>query len=59
VRQGDIVKVVNSYGAEMDPFGNGFGDWNVSWKKWKAGSALTKKADKPDPALQARLSPQA
>ena len=58
VRQGDIVKVVNSYGSEMDPFGNGFGDWNVSWKKWKAGSALTKKADTPDPALQARLSPQ-
>ncbi|MFJ9178004.1 Ig-like domain-containing protein [Streptomyces sp. NPDC102360] len=59
VRQGDIVKVVNSYGSEMDPFGNGFGDWNVSWKKWKAGSALTPKADKPDPALQARLSPEA
>lgn len=58
VRQGDIVKVVNSYGSEMDPFGNGFGDWNVSWKKWKAGSALTKKADKPDPAQQARLSPE-
>ncbi|MER5442208.1 Ig-like domain-containing protein [Streptomyces sp. NPDC002790] len=58
VRQGDIVKVVNSYGSEMDPFGNGFGDWNVSWKKWKAGSALAPKADKPDPALQARLSPE-
>jgi hypothetical protein len=25
----------------MEPFGNGFGDWNVNWKKWRQGSALT------------------
>lgn len=59
VRQGDIVKVVNSYGADMDPFGNGFGDWNVSWKKWVEGSALlggAKEGSKP--ADVARLRPQ-
>ncbi|MBT2366489.1 L,D-transpeptidase family protein [Streptomyces sp. ISL-10] len=41
VQQGDIVKVVNSYGDMMDTFGNGFGDWNLSWDKWREGSALT------------------
>ncbi|WP_133910019.1 L,D-transpeptidase [Streptomyces sp. NBC_00582] len=40
VRQGDVVKVVNSHGDTMEPFGNGFGDWNVDWPKWKTGSAL-------------------
>ncbi|MFI2199574.1 Ig-like domain-containing protein [Streptomyces sp. NPDC020192] len=42
VREGDIVRVVNSGGRQMEPFGNGFGDWNVDWKKWATGSALTK-----------------
>ncbi|MEU2431673.1 Ig-like domain-containing protein [Streptomyces sp. NPDC007861] len=40
VREGDIVKVVNSLGSTMDPFGNGFGDWNLSWDKWLTGSSL-------------------
>ncbi|MFJ9822053.1 Ig-like domain-containing protein [Streptomyces sp. NPDC101151] len=40
IHEGDIVKVVNSNGAPMEPFGNGFGDWNVDWKKWRTGSAL-------------------
>jgi lipoprotein-anchoring transpeptidase ErfK/SrfK len=40
VREGDIVEVVNSYGDMMDTFGNGFGDWNLSWDKWRKGSAL-------------------
>ncbi|MFE9687117.1 Ig-like domain-containing protein [Streptomyces sp. NPDC006285] len=40
VRAGDLVKVVNSYGDMMDPFGNGFGDWNLTWKNWRQGSAL-------------------
>ncbi|MCX3061417.1 L,D-transpeptidase [Streptomyces beihaiensis] len=57
VREGDIVKVVNSNGEEMDPFGNGFGDWNLGWKKWSAGSALAD-AKTPDPALRARLAPE-
>lgn len=41
VRPGDIVEVVNSFGEDMAPFGNGFGDWNLSWTKWQEGSALT------------------
>lgn len=41
IRDGDIVKVVNSNGRQMEPFGNGFGDWNVDWKRWSQGSALT------------------
>ncbi|MFI2369724.1 Ig-like domain-containing protein [Streptomyces sp. NPDC018833] len=41
VQPGDIVKVVNSYGDMMDTFGNGFGDWNLSWDEWREGSALT------------------
>ncbi|MFJ9925183.1 MULTISPECIES: L,D-transpeptidase [Streptomyces] len=40
VHEGDVVKVVNSNGQAMEPFGNGFGDWNVDWKKWRTGSAL-------------------
>ncbi|WP_377271997.1 Ig-like domain-containing protein [Peterkaempfera sp. SMS 1(5)a] len=39
VRMGDILQVVNSHGHPMEPFGNGFGDWNVSWSDWLAGSA--------------------
>ncbi|MFE5487819.1 Ig-like domain-containing protein [Streptomyces sp. NPDC056527] len=58
VRPGDIVQTVNSIGDTMDPFGNGFGDWNLAWDKWRQGSALvadTKSAaHQPDPT---RLQP--
>ncbi|MFD0314451.1 L,D-transpeptidase [Streptomyces flavalbus] len=57
VREGDLVKVVNSQGAVMEPFGNGFGDWNVPWQKWREGSALTK--DTPRQEQTARLQPRA
>jgi lipoprotein-anchoring transpeptidase ErfK/SrfK len=40
VRPGVPVTHVNSNGEDMAPFGNGFGDWNLSWKKWKEGSSL-------------------
>ncbi|MEU3503885.1 Ig-like domain-containing protein [Streptomyces hundungensis] len=40
INEGDIVKVVNSIGDDMTPFDNGFGDWNVSWDKWRTGSVL-------------------
>lgn len=59
VRQGDIVQHVNTAGEKMAPFGNGFGDWNLEWKKWRAGSAVHK--DEPvgsGPADVARLRPQ-
>ncbi|MCX5597382.1 Ig-like domain-containing protein [Streptomyces phaeochromogenes] len=54
IRAGDIVQVVNSSGDMMAPFGNGFGDWNLTWKKWRTGSALV--ADTPEgPGPEARL----
>lgn len=40
VREGDVVEVVNSGGEKMAPFDNGFGDWNLDWGSWLAGSAL-------------------
>ncbi|MEU9401981.1 Ig-like domain-containing protein [Streptomyces sp. SID4985] len=60
VRPGDIVKVVNSGGHGMEDFGNGFGDWNLDWKKWSAGSALTGGASAPaNPQDSVRLRPAA
>jgi lipoprotein-anchoring transpeptidase ErfK/SrfK len=56
IREGDIVQVVNSDGDPMEPFDNGFGDWNIPWQKWLQGSALTT-ADAPR-ANQPRLRPQ-
>ncbi|MEV5935373.1 Ig-like domain-containing protein [Streptomyces sp. NPDC052079] len=58
VRQGDIVEVVNSGGDMMEPFGNGFGDWNLDWPKWQAGSALTT-TKAPNTQDTARLEPRA
>lgn len=58
VREGDIVRVVGSEGEDMDPFGNGFGDWNLSWEKWQKGSALHEGApDSPQTLQAARLRP--
>jgi lipoprotein-anchoring transpeptidase ErfK/SrfK len=59
IRAGDIVQVVNSSGDMMAPFGNGFGDWNLDWKKWRTGSALV--ADTPEgpgPGARLRLRPE-
>ncbi|MFE9018323.1 Ig-like domain-containing protein [Streptomyces sp. NPDC007808] len=59
ISEGDIVEVVNSGGDTMAPFGNGFGDWNLPWKKWRTGSALVGGTpDGPSPAERARLRPQ-
>ncbi|TXS45237.1 hypothetical protein EAO75_20325 [Streptomyces sp. uw30] len=59
VREGDIVKVINSNGNTMESFGNGFGDWNLPWKNWRGGSALVSGTpDGPSPAERARLRPQ-
>ncbi|MFJ5830217.1 Ig-like domain-containing protein [Streptomyces sp. NPDC093089] len=58
VRPGDVVRVVNSIGETMDAFGNGFGDWNLSWDKWREGSALVEAAGSPvAPTEKARLRP--
>lgn len=45
VRRGDLVKYVNGEGEQMADFGNGFGDWNLSWPKWREGSALLNKKE--------------
>ncbi|MEW2416135.1 Ig-like domain-containing protein [Streptomyces sp. NPDC046866] len=59
ITEGDIVKVINSIGDDMDVFGNGYGDWNMDWKKWREGSALLKGTpDGRSPTDQARLRPQ-
>ncbi|WP_395360209.1 Ig-like domain-containing protein [Streptomyces sp. YH02] len=58
VRPGDIVRTVNSYGDTMDTFGNGFGDWNLPWAKWREGSALVEATGNPvTPTEKARLRP--
>ncbi|MGA4841620.1 Ig-like domain-containing protein [Streptomyces sp. G45] len=36
---GDVIRVTGSKDT-VDP-GNGYGDWNVLWDQWKAGSALS------------------
>lgn len=36
---GDVIEVVNSRGRRVAP-DDGLGGWNMSWEKWKAGSAL-------------------
>ncbi|MFI1660133.1 Ig-like domain-containing protein [Streptomyces sp. NPDC020472] len=58
VRPGDVVRVVNSLGDTMDTFGNGFGDWNMEWDKWRQGSALVEAAGNPVASTEkARLRP--
>ncbi|WP_137991577.1 L,D-transpeptidase [Streptomyces vilmorinianum] len=47
VREGDLVEVINGYGAPMTPFGNGYGDWNLTWSRWQQGSAFGTEAGRP------------
>nr|WP_241265785.1 Ig-like domain-containing protein [Streptomyces boncukensis] len=59
VRPGDIVQHVNTAGEKMPTFGNGFGDWNMSWKEWRRGSALESAQREGGAAVdRARLRPQ-
>ncbi|WP_320776997.1 L,D-transpeptidase [Streptomyces sp. CRN 30] len=37
---GDVVEVVNSNDKKVAP-DNGLGGWNMGWKQWKAGGAVT------------------
>jgi lipoprotein-anchoring transpeptidase ErfK/SrfK len=37
---GDPAETVNTGGELMPVTGNGYGDWNLTWEDWKAGSAL-------------------
>ncbi|MER6708362.1 L,D-transpeptidase [Streptomyces fumanus] len=36
---GDVVEVIRSKDKKVAP-GNGLGGWNMSWRAWRAGSAL-------------------
>ncbi|MFC7309067.1 Ig-like domain-containing protein [Streptomyces monticola] len=59
VRQGDVVRTVNSYGEDMPAYGNGFGDWNMDWADWRKGSVLHGDTrENQSPADSARLRPQ-
>ncbi|MFE7595259.1 Ig-like domain-containing protein [Kitasatospora sp. NPDC057512] len=52
-RVGDLVTVVNSRGGRMEPFGNGFGDWNIAWTDWIKHSASGQPVSTTAPASQA------
>ncbi len=39
--RGDIIEVVNSPTDRRMELDNGFGDWNMDWEDWVAGSALS------------------
>ncbi|WP_099898576.1 Ig-like domain-containing protein [Streptomyces sp. TLI_171] len=56
-RVGDIVQVVNSQGHEMEPFGNGFGDWNINFDEYAKHSALGKPVTTTAPAAATNASP--
>ncbi|MGW6914004.1 Ig-like domain-containing protein [Kitasatospora sp. NPDC054939] len=55
-RIGDLVQVVNSSGSGMEPFGNGFGDWNVDWNEWLRHSALGQPVSTTAPSADARAN---
>jgi lipoprotein-anchoring transpeptidase ErfK/SrfK len=42
LRVGDVVRYVNTTGAQMPP-SDGFGDWNVPWSDWVGGGLLPTK----------------
>ncbi|UGY90936.1 L,D-transpeptidase [Streptomyces gobiensis] len=59
IRPGDLVTHVNTDGSRMPAFGNGFGDWNMTWDKWRKGSALLEGTrEGSTPADKARLRPR-
>jgi lipoprotein-anchoring transpeptidase ErfK/SrfK len=60
VKVGDIVEVVGSRGEMMPAFGNGFGDWNMDWAKWRQGSTVVPAGSHvgSGPADAARLRPR-
>ncbi|MCX5213376.1 Ig-like domain-containing protein [Kitasatospora sp. NBC_00240] len=55
-RVGDLVQVVNSKGAGMEPFGNGFGDWNLTWDDWVKHSATGKPVSTDGPVSQGQTA---
>ncbi|MDT0264921.1 Ig-like domain-containing protein [Streptomyces sp. DSM 44915] len=57
IKPGDVVEHVNGDGEDMAPFGNGFGEWNLSWEEWLAGSALAEQGDDHAQPTAGRLRP--
>ncbi len=39
-KRGDVIEVINSPTRQTMELDNGFGDWNLPWSEWTAGSAL-------------------
>ena len=37
VKRGDIVRVFNTGGEQLNPF-DGLGDWNMDWETWSKGN---------------------
>jgi hypothetical protein len=68
VHPGDLVTHSNTGGDQMPAFGNGLGDWNMNWEKWRKGSAqqgqpgsqadTSGRTAQTQQAVQARLRPQ-
>jgi lipoprotein-anchoring transpeptidase ErfK/SrfK len=57
--KGDVVKYVNGDGDKMPVFGNGYGDWNMSWADWNNGGAKTGRSHPTENTVQAaRLRPR-
>jgi lipoprotein-anchoring transpeptidase ErfK/SrfK len=56
VRRGDLVHYTHSEGEPMAAFGNGFGDWNLSWDKWVEGSATHRDSGRTDPGTSQRTA---
>ncbi|MFE0654710.1 L,D-transpeptidase [Streptomyces sp. NPDC059534] len=56
---GDVIRVLNGPGPKMGAFDNGYGDWNLGWSQWRAGSALpSPPATEPIPVSAApRMTP--
>ncbi|WP_406066267.1 L,D-transpeptidase [Streptomyces sp. NBC_01077] len=51
---GDVIRVINGPGPQMNAFDNGYGDWNLNWAQWQAGSTLP-----PPPAAEHPPTPAA
>ncbi|MER7577868.1 L,D-transpeptidase [Streptomyces sp. NPDC126514] len=54
---GDLVRVIDGPGPQVTAFGNGYGDWNLSWPQWRAGSALAPQPEQPSAPATPSLHP--
>ncbi|MFJ5774460.1 L,D-transpeptidase [Streptomyces sp. NPDC093094] len=56
---GDVIRVIGGPGQPMTAFGNGYGDWNLGWGQWRAGSTLplSPAAERTSAPAAARVAP--